>query len=108
MPELLLTLAASAMCCLGCAMLALSQREHWTAAGEALPYPPARVLRKLRAVAFLMLVGALGPCIAGHGAGFGLLLWVLLLGAGGIGAAFVLAWRAHWLVPLVVFLSRSA
>ena len=33
----------------------------------------------------MLLAGALVPCIAWHGAGFGTLLWMLLMAAGGIG-----------------------
>lgn len=107
MPEQLLTLAASALCFLGCAVLALSQRGHWSAAVSRLPYPAPGALCMLRLVAFLMLGGALSSCIGGHGTGFGLLLWVFLLSAGGIGMAFVLAWRPRWLRPLAFFMCNS-
>jgi hypothetical protein len=100
MPELLCTIAALAMCCLGCAMLALSQRDHWTAAASLLPYPAPRALRMIRVAASLLLAAALASCIAGHGAGFGLVLWVLLLAAGGLAVAFVLAWRPSWCAPV--------
>lgn len=104
MPELLATCAALAMCCVGCALLALSQREHWTAAASLLPYPALKTLRGMRVVASLLLAGVPVPCVAAHGAGFGLLLWMLLLAAGGLATAFVLAWRPRWLAPLAFFM----
>jgi len=81
-------------------MLALSQREHWRAAASLLPYPAPRTLRRLRVIASLLLASALAACVAGHGAGFGMLSWILLVGAGALAVAFVLAWRSWWLGPL--------
>lgn len=108
MPELLATLAAFAMCALGCAVLAVSQRDHWHATGKLPPYPGPRALRRLRVAASLLLAGALAPCVAAHGAGFGALLWALLVSAGGISVAFVLAWRPRWLAPLALLVSLAS
>ncbi len=97
MLESLTTFAALGLGLAGWALLALSQREHWLAAAGELPYPPVRRLRVARLVAALLLAGALSACVAGHGEGFGTLLWMLLLAAGALGVAFTLAWRPRWL-----------
>lgn len=107
MADLLATFGALVMCCTGCALLALSQREHWSAAGGLLPYPSPHAVRTARVIAFVLLAGTLAPCIAWHGAGFGLLLWVLLLATGGLATTFTLAWRPHWLAPLAFFMCDS-
>ncbi|WP_165390706.1 DUF3325 domain-containing protein [Pseudoduganella lutea] len=107
MADLLATFGALLMCCTGCALLALSQREHWSQAGGLLPFPSPRAVRRARVVASMLLAGALAPCIAWHGAGFGTLLWILLVAAGGKGIAFTLAWRPHWLAPLAFFMCDS-
>lgn len=98
MLELLLSCAAAAGIYLAFALLALSQEEHWAASVGTQPAPPsARLRRRWRYVAgtALALAGAL--CVAGHGSGFGLLLWVLMMGAGIMAVAFTLSWKPHWL-----------
>ena len=94
MLETLLTLAAAAACYLALALLALSQEEHWTRVGMPAATPLARRWRYV-ASAVLILAGVL--CVAGHGAGFGLILWVMLIGAGIVAVALTLSWRPQWL-----------
>ena len=97
MLELLLTCVAAAGIYLAFALLALSQEEHWAASVGTQPAPPsARLRRRWRYAAgtALALAGAL--CVAGHGSGFGLLLWVLMMGAGIMAVAFTLSWKPHW------------
>jgi len=97
MLETLLTLAAAAACCLALALLALSQEEHWTRVGM----PPATPLaRRWRYVASAVLILAGVLCVAGHGAGFGLLLWVMLISAGIMAVALTLSWRPQWLAGI--------
>ena len=103
MPEPLGTIAALGLGFAGWALLALSQREHWRAAAGELPHPCARRLRIVRLLAALLFAGALAACVAGHGGGFGALLWMLLLAAGALAVAFTLAWRPRWL-GLLAFL----
>lgn len=94
MLESLLTLAAAAACYLALALLALSQEDHWSRAGM----PPAtRLARRWRYLASAVLVLAGILCVAGHGAGFGLILWVMLTGAGIMAVALTLSWRPQWL-----------
>lgn len=98
MADGLLTVAAFAAIWLAFGVLALMQEAHWTAVtGRSGDPQPARRHRLLRwcAGAALALGGAL--CVAVHGAGFGTLLAVLLLGAGAMSVAFTLAWKPHWL-----------
>ncbi|MBB3225132.1 DUF3325 family protein [Pseudoduganella umbonata] len=104
MAELLSTVAALAMCGVACALLALSQREHWAAAANLLPYPALQTVCRIRVVASVLLAAAPVSCVAAHGAGFGLLLWMLLLATGGLATAFVLAWRPRWLASLAFFM----
>ncbi len=88
------------MCWTGFGLLALSQREHWTVSAAELAYPSRRRVRGVRFLGALLLAGALAPCVAAHGAGFGLLLWMLLLAASAAAVAFTLAWRPRWLALL--------
>ncbi len=97
MLESLLTLTAAAACYLALALLALSQEEHWTRVGM----PPATPLaRRWRHAAFITLILAGVLCVAGHGAGFGLILWVMLIGAGIVAVALTLSWRPQWLAGI--------
>ena len=100
----LATVAALLMCLAGWALCALTQRDHWWAAGGPLPQPSRRRLRGVCAVAALLLAGALLACIGGHGAGFGILLWMMLMAAGAISVAFTLAWRPRWLHRMAVLM----
>lgn len=94
MVESLLTLAAALACYLALALLALSQDDHWSRAGM----PPAtRLAHRWRYVASIVLILAGLLCVAGHGAGFGLILWVMLIGAGIVAVALTLSWRPQWL-----------
>lgn len=94
MLETLLTLVAALACYLALALLALSQDDHWSRAGM----PPAtRLAHRWRYVASIVLILAGLLCVAGHGAGFGLILWVMLIGAGIVAVALTLSWRPQWL-----------
>ncbi|OBV41609.1 DUF3325 domain-containing protein [Janthinobacterium psychrotolerans] len=105
MLESLLTLAAAAACYLALALLALSQEEHWRRAGM----PPAtRLAHRWRYVATTMLMLAGVLCMAGHGAGFGLILWVMLVGAAIVAVALTLSWRPQWLGGMARVTSRIA
>ena len=104
MLEFLATAVALSMCWLGFGLLSLSQREHWTAAAAELAYPSRRRVRDVRSLGALLLAAALAPCMAGHGAGFGLLLWMLLLAATAASMTFTLAWRPRWLALLAILM----
>jgi hypothetical protein len=100
MAEMAAAILAACMGCAGFGLLALSQREHWLASACDLPYPSPGRIRDVRALAALLATGALVPCVAGHGGGFGTLLWMLLLAASAFAIAFTLAWRPRRLAPL--------
>lgn len=94
MLEALLTLTAAMAIYLALALLALSQEDHWSRAGM----PPAtRLAHRWRYVASIVLILAGILCVTGHGAGFGLILWVMLVGAGIMAVALTLSWRPQWL-----------
>ena len=94
MLEALLTLTAAMAIYLALALLALSQEDHWSRAGM----PPAtRLAHRWRYVASIVLILASLLCVAGHGAGFGLILWVMLIGAAIMAVALTLSWRPQWL-----------
>lgn len=92
--DALLTLAAALACYLALALLALSQDDHWSRAGMA---PATTLARYWRHVAIITLILAGALCVAGHGTGFGLLLWVMLIGAAIVAVALTLSWRPQWL-----------
>lgn len=94
MPEALLTLAAAMAIYLALALLALSQEDHWSRAGMP---PSTRLARRWRYLAGVVLILAGVLCVASHGAGFGLILWVMLIGAGIVAVALTLSWRPRWL-----------
>lgn len=94
MPEALLTLAAAMAIYLALALLALSQEDHWSRAGMP---PSTRLARRWRYLAGVVLILAGVLCVAGHGAGFGVMLWVMLIGAGIVAVALTLSWRPRWL-----------
>jgi len=103
MLESLLTLAAAAACYLALALLALSQDDHWSRAGM----PPAtRLAHRWRYVASVVLILAGILCVTGHGVGFGLILWVMLVGAGIVAVALTLSWRPQWLGAMARVTSR--
>lgn len=95
----MLTAGAFAFIYLGFALLALSQQQHWTSVVAALPLPQpsAPALRRQRYLAGACLAIACAVCFADHGAGFGALMWVLLLGAGAMAVSFTLSWKPHYL-----------
>jgi uncharacterized membrane protein len=82
--------------CAGCALLALSQARHWQAV-TASPSPPPRALRR---VGWSLVLASLMLCILRDGASFAALLWPLLMMAGALIAALLLAWWPAALRPL--------
>lgn len=105
MNELIATLAAAALLALAFAVLALTQEPHrQRVARTPLRMDRARIAR-LRGLAWLGLGAGLLLCIAGHGAAFGSVMWVLLLAAAGVAVAFTLAWRPGALAWLTSWLA---
>jgi heme A synthase len=94
--DLLLTLAAFTLALWGFALLALSQERHVERVfgHHARPAPG---LRAQRATGFTAIGLGLPVCLAAEGAGFGSLLWVVLVCAAAMGIALTLTWRPRWL-----------
>lgn len=81
---------------LGFALLALSQERHFFRVYQSNVHP-ALSRRAQRAIGFIAIGASLVCCIAGQGASFGSLLWVLSLSAAATAIALTLTWRPHWL-----------
>lgn len=91
MKAALLLVAASLANYAGFACLALAMPRHWSAAsGKRVAVVPQR--RALRTGGFAMIALSYALCVYRDGAGFGSLLWVILISAGAIAVALTLAW----------------
>lgn len=76
----LLLLSASALIVAGMACQAWAMPHHHEMLGRVLPGAQARA--GVRALGWLLLLGAILPCVAGWGGAIGLVLWIGLLAAG--------------------------
>lgn len=94
--DLLLTLAAFGLALWGFALLALSQERHVEHVFGRHARPAPR-LRSQRVTGFTAIGLSLPICLAAEGAGFGSLLWVVLISAAAMSIAQTLTWRPHWL-----------
>lgn len=99
MRELLPIASAWLLAVLGFALLALNQERHLTRVCEPAP-STFRSSRTQRVLAVLAIASGLPMCISAQGAGFGSLLWAMLLPATAMSVAFILTWRPHWLRPV--------
>lgn len=99
MADTLLTVAAFAITAFGLALLSLTQERHWSsvARGSALPHPSRAALRCRRWIAGSALAAGCGLSVIGNGTSFGVLLYVVLLGACAMSVALTLAWKPQWL-----------
>ncbi len=84
----------------GFAFLALSQDRHWQRAGGGMPCP-ARLVVAMRTLGYVLLLAALALALVRDGASFGSLVWATMLSVAALAVVGTLAWRAHWLGPLV-------
>lgn len=97
-------LAACMSALLGFALLALSQERHLERVFES-NRPPAHDRRAQHAICFIALGSSLPPCLATQGAGFGSLLWVMLICAAAMAVALTLTLRPQWLRCLCYLLA---
>lgn len=98
----LLLVAASLAGYIGFACLALAMPRHWAeAGGRKTATTPHR--RQLRACGFALLGLAYAFCVHRDGAGFGSVLWIVLLSAAAGAVALTLAWRPRLLSLLTWF-----
>lgn len=95
--------AACLLAVLGFAVLALSQDRHLARVHKT-NRPLLRASLAQRAMGLAMLTSSLPACIAAQGAGFGSLLWVVLMTAAALAVAFTLTWRPQWLRPLAALI----
>lgn len=82
----------------GFVLLALSQDQHRRAIGVAPMRVGVRAAQRIAGYAFLAL--ALPLAIWRDGAGFGTLLWAVLLSVAACAVTFTLSWRPGWLASL--------
>lgn len=103
--DAVLLLAAIVPIYFGFALLALAQRRFWrlirTERSNAIAAVPPPVLL-LRTAGAGLLASSLPLALWREtgDAGFGLLLWAVLLSAGALGVVATLTWRPHRLRPL--------
>ncbi|GGB99322.1 hypothetical protein GCM10007205_05790 [Oxalicibacterium flavum] len=84
---------------LGFGLLALGQERHWEAV-TALAADRRVSQRVLMTMGLVLQALALPLLVFSQGAGFGSLLWGVLVTATAMSIAFVLSWRPRWLKPL--------
>lgn len=80
----------------GFACLALAMPDYWLRAGGTLEDHAVRG-RHLRLFGVPVLCMSAAACLWRDGAGFGLLLWTLMLSASAIAVALTLAWWPEYL-----------
>jgi len=97
-PDGLPGVIAFVLCYLACALFALAQPPHWRAVTQAAS--PGSAPGRTKDLATLLLAGALAWLLLTEGAGFGVLLWVMLGSAAAMTLSLTLSWRPGWLRPL--------
>jgi hypothetical protein len=95
----LLLAAAGCAGLAACACLALALPDHWTQAGGH-PADAARFRPRLRATGMALILLAWMLCTGRDGIAFGSLLWGMLMPAGALAVALILAWRPRCLLPV--------
>ena len=79
---------------LGFGWLALTQERHRARIPGA---SPASAPARRRAAGLGAILFGLPLCVAGEGAAFGTLLWVLLTSTAAVAVSFILTWQPLWL-----------
>lgn len=97
MNEVLISLAALALCFAGMSALSLAMDRHYEQfTGHSEPPPLQR--RWLRGFGSAALALAVWPCVAHWGWGIGLTAWCAWLTAGGMAVAWTLPYIPRWTV----------
>ena len=86
----------------GLALLALSQERHWEAVFTS-DIPRHHQKRTWHVPGFALIALGLLACIVGEGIGFGSVLWTILISLDAAAIALILAWKPHWLRPILLF-----
>jgi hypothetical protein len=103
MGDALLLAAVIATAYGGFALLALSQRKHWTLiTGSTMC--PLSVVRGFRAGGSVLLALSFAVALWRDGVSFGALLWSIVISVAAIAVAFTLTWRPHWLRRIATLL----
>lgn len=108
MAECLSLVLACVASLLSFGLLALGQERHWKMV-TALTADQRVSQRALMTTSLVLQILALPLLFFSQGAGFGSLLWGLLVTAMAMSIAFVLSWRPLWLKPLagLLLIKRS-
>lgn len=93
----LILVFASMMAIVAHACFALTMPRHWREASQRASSTPPHP-RRLRSAGFAALGGCLALCIWRDGAGFGIVLWVMLVSAAAFLVALLLSWRPQVLM----------
>ena len=107
MPELSIVLLAVAflLCWTGFGLLALAQERHFGLFYQSFRHPD-QWIRVQAAIGIIAICLALPLCIKAQSAGFGSLLWVLMLTASAMTVALQLTWAPQNLKALAWLLKR--
>jgi hypothetical protein len=103
--EILQLVAALAASVAGLGWLALAMDVHWSQVFGDIPRPAGTVTR-LRVLGAVSLAVSLWLCLGVDHASMAALVWVMALAGGALLVAFALAWRPHWLAPLLARVPR--
>ncbi len=100
--DALMLAAALSLAVCGMAWFALAMNAHWQQVRRGAP--TRRTATLLRVLGALALLASLLVCLRTDHATMAPLVWVMALAGAALLVAFVLAWRAQWLAPLVAWL----
>ncbi len=104
--DALLLAAALSLAVCGMAWLALAMSTHWQQVRRSAR--TRRTATLLRVLGALALWASLLVCLRADHVTMAPLVWVMALAGAALLVAFALAWRAHWLAPLVAWLPAQA
>jgi hypothetical protein len=102
MRDALMLAAALSLAVCGMAWFALAMHVHWQQVRRSAPSRRAATL--LRLLGVLALLASLFVCLRADHVTMAPLVWLMALAGAALLVAFVLAWRAQWLAPLVAWL----
>lgn len=103
----MLTTIAALIIYMALAMIALMQERHWMSvmSRHVAQYSAPEGRRRWQRCAVLGITAGLMLCVAAHGPGFGIILWLLLLTLGALAVTFTLAWQPQRLRRLAKLMS---
>lgn len=102
----LLLAAATLLCVLGCAWLALAMDVHWKQVRT--DQPSESTAKVLRVLGSLSLFASLVLCLFTDHASMASLVWVMLLAAATLIVAFTFSWRPRLFSVLIVWAKTAS